>query len=201
MADYSNTVIYKIICNDASITDCYVGHTTNFIKRKSQHKTASSNESNNLKVYSFIRSNGGWTNFSMIQIEAYPCETKEQALKRERHFIEELKASLNIVIPTRTNKEYRIQNKDKKLQYIEANKEHIRLQKHEYHQQNKDKHRAYKKQYQKDNREKYLDMKHREYQNRSHKFICECGSTITKHNQNKHLKTKTHIAFIASKLI
>ena len=29
--DYSRTVIYKIVCNDLSITDCYVGHTTEFI--------------------------------------------------------------------------------------------------------------------------------------------------------------------------
>ena len=36
--DYSNTIIYKIYCNDSSVTDIYIGHTTNFIKRKYQHK-------------------------------------------------------------------------------------------------------------------------------------------------------------------
>jgi len=29
--DYSNTIIYKICCSDFSITDLYVGHTTNFV--------------------------------------------------------------------------------------------------------------------------------------------------------------------------
>ena len=36
--DYSKTIIYKIVCNDLNITDVYVGHTTNFIKRKARHK-------------------------------------------------------------------------------------------------------------------------------------------------------------------
>ena len=28
--DYSRTVLYKTVCNDLNITDCYVGHTTDF---------------------------------------------------------------------------------------------------------------------------------------------------------------------------
>jgi hypothetical protein len=34
MPNYQNTVIYKIVCNDLSIKDLYVRHTTNFRKRK-----------------------------------------------------------------------------------------------------------------------------------------------------------------------
>ena len=29
--DYSNTIIYKIYCKNETITDIYVGHTTNFL--------------------------------------------------------------------------------------------------------------------------------------------------------------------------
>ena len=32
-ADYSKALIYKISCRDPSITDCYVGSTTNLIMR------------------------------------------------------------------------------------------------------------------------------------------------------------------------
>jgi hypothetical protein len=32
--DYSKCVMYKIVCNDLEITDIYVGHTTNFTRRK-----------------------------------------------------------------------------------------------------------------------------------------------------------------------
>ena len=38
--DYSNTIIYKIYCNNDTITDTYVGYTTNFFVRKYQHKNA-----------------------------------------------------------------------------------------------------------------------------------------------------------------
>ena len=36
--DYSKTVIYKIVCNDLNVKDVYVGHTTDFTKRKASHK-------------------------------------------------------------------------------------------------------------------------------------------------------------------
>ena len=36
--DYSNTIIYKIVCVDPLIKDLYIGHTTNFVQRKYAHK-------------------------------------------------------------------------------------------------------------------------------------------------------------------
>jgi len=36
--DYSNTIIYKIVCRDLNIKECYVGHTTNFTKQKTNIK-------------------------------------------------------------------------------------------------------------------------------------------------------------------
>jgi len=35
--DYSKVVIYKIVYKDLDIKECYVGHTTNFTKRKCTH--------------------------------------------------------------------------------------------------------------------------------------------------------------------
>ena len=35
---YNNTIIYKIVCNDLNIKDLYVGHTTDFTKRKYKHR-------------------------------------------------------------------------------------------------------------------------------------------------------------------
>ena len=32
--DYQKVIIYKLVCNDLTIKDLYVGHTTNFINRK-----------------------------------------------------------------------------------------------------------------------------------------------------------------------
>jgi hypothetical protein len=32
--DYSKSIIYKIVCKDLDVKDCYVGSTTNFTNRK-----------------------------------------------------------------------------------------------------------------------------------------------------------------------
>jgi len=38
--NYTNTIIYKIVCNDLNITDLYVGSTTDFTNRKYNHKSS-----------------------------------------------------------------------------------------------------------------------------------------------------------------
>jgi predicted GIY-YIG superfamily endonuclease len=58
--NYAKTVIYKIVCNDLSITECYVGHTTDFVRRRQNHKyhcTHENDEKHNLKIYKTIREN------------------------------------------------------------------------------------------------------------------------------------------------
>ena len=144
--DYQNTIIYKIVCNDLSITDLYVGHTTNFIKRKCQHKYACTNENakkHHLKIYKTIRDNSGWDNWSMIEVEKYPCNDINEALARERYWLEELNSKLNVRVPSRTKQEYYEANKDeikdKKKEYREANKDKIREQSKTYREANKDK--------------------------------------------------------------
>jgi hypothetical protein len=95
--DYSKTVMYKIQHNDDE-TLLYVGSTTNFNNRKSQHKHACVNETNkkyNLKVYRMIRDNGGWDCFSMTKIEDFPCENGRDAEAREDKLMRELKANMN----------------------------------------------------------------------------------------------------------
>ena len=96
--DYSNTIIYKIYCKDSSINDLYVGHTTNFTKRKYQHKL-SCNNGKKLKIYDVIRSNGGWDNWDMIEIAKYECkDVVEARIKENEHYVI-LNASLNCVAP------------------------------------------------------------------------------------------------------
>jgi glutamate synthase domain-containing protein 2 len=164
--DYSKTIFYRIVCNDLTITECYIGQTTNFIKRKQEHKKVCNNENQknyNLKVYKFIRENGGWMNWSMIMIEQISCENFNEASKIERKFLEEYKGTLNSNIPSRTKKEF---NKE----YKELNKDKIKEKDKEYRKLNKDKKKEYDeinkyiiKQYQK---EYYIDNidKIKEYQ-------------------------------------
>jgi hypothetical protein len=149
--NYNNVVIYKIVCDDLNIKDVYVGHTTNFSKRKISHKSCCNNingKKYHLNVYQCIRDNQGWDNWSMIEIEKYKCNDKYEAEKRERYYIEDMKATLNKTIPTRTDQEYRMDNKDKILEYKAdyriKNKDKILDAKAQYRINNKDKIQQYR---------------------------------------------------------
>jgi len=115
--DYSKTIIYKIVCRDLGIKNCYVGHTTNFMKRKIRHKGSCNIRTS--YVYQFINENGGWENWDMIMIETYPCSNLYEASARERHWMETLNADLNKNSPptglprSEVIKQYQIENRDK----------------------------------------------------------------------------------------
>ena len=173
MPDYSKGIIYKLCCKDPNITDIYVGSTTNFRRRKCSHKCKcyNSNDVNNLYVYQFIRENGSWNNWDMVEVEKYNADDKQDLERRERFWLEELKASLNKYIPTRTPKEYREDNKEKIAEkdkkYRENNEEKIK----KYREDNKEKIKKYYennkenlKKYREDNKEKIAekDRKYRE---------------------------------------
>ena len=119
--DYSTTVIYKIVCNDLAVTDLYVGSTTNFRNRKNGHKSLCNSNKEikryNLKIYKTIKDNGGWENWTMVQIEEYPCANGNEARARERYWFEQLNATLNTAYPQRNLAEYYIANKDKILEH------------------------------------------------------------------------------------
>ena len=108
--DYSKTIIYKIehVDNDNLV---YVGHTTNWDKRKWHHKSDCNNENSNkhnYKLYKMIRENGGFEMFRIIEVERYPCKDKREAEKRECEVMKELKAVMNTYKSyiTGTKKEY-----------------------------------------------------------------------------------------------
>ena len=116
MVNYGKGLIYKLCCNDTNIKNEYVGSTTDFTERKRCHKKNCNNSNMkdyNANVYNFIRNNGGFENWSMIQIEKYPCESKRELETRERYWIQTLECKLNCLIPTRTQKEHYEENKNK----------------------------------------------------------------------------------------
>ena len=100
--DYSNTIIYKIICNDPLVTDVYVGHTINFVKRKYEHKVACNNIKSscyNVKLYKMIRDNGNWSNWDMSIVAFYKCQNHTEARQKEQEHFIFLGATLNSVEP------------------------------------------------------------------------------------------------------
>ena len=95
--NYNKSVIYKIQHHE-KLDLVYVGSTTDFTRRKAEHKrrcTNSYDRNHNTKLYKIIRDNGGWDAFKMIIIKVYPCLTKTELLIEEDKMMMELKTSLN----------------------------------------------------------------------------------------------------------
>ena len=98
--DYSKTIIYKLVhSEDYDNANVYIGSTTDFVKRKNQHKKCCNNEKqkgHNEKKYQYIRDNGGWNEWNMIEIEKYPeCNDSNEARVREEYWRCHFNAQLN----------------------------------------------------------------------------------------------------------
>ena len=164
--DYSKCEIYKIICNDPKVDFLYVGHTTNWTKRKSKHKECCSKETHkeyNTHKYQLMRENGGWENFKMIFIEKYPCESNREAEAREQELMDELRANMNtnraFGLDVEQCKKYQKEYYEKKL---EADPDYI---------------------------------KKRNEKKNNKPFECECGSNVRWGDKARHFRTKKHQAF------
>jgi len=222
MVNYNKSSIYKLCCKDVNIKEEYVGSTTRFERRKAEHKNNCNNcnsSVNNFYVYQFIRENGGIENWDMIQIEEVNVNSKRELETRERYWIETLKAELNCHMPTRTQKEWYVDNKDhvieKTKEYQKNNKEDIAEYQAEYYQKNKEviaeKYAEYHAEYREKNKEviaekrkehienkKEYDKEYRlkNFEKNKEKIECECGSSILKKTLSKHKKSKKHLNFI-----
>lgn len=138
--DYNNTVIYKIVCKNEDIKDVYVGCTTNFNKRRIDHKKNCNNaiyKQHNLKIYQTIRANGGWENFEMIEIIKQPCKNITESHTLERHYYDLLNCNMNTVVPNRTQKEYYKNNKEYYKEYYKNNKDKLLKYQNEYNAKQK----------------------------------------------------------------
>ena len=106
MPDYSNTIIYKISCKDPTVSGVYVGHTTDFTKRKYSHMNSSLDTNNMVLLYRTIRFYGGWDNWEMKIVGFFDCKNLTEAREKEQEFYLSLHANLNSVepVPTQKNK-------------------------------------------------------------------------------------------------
>ena len=128
---YKGGKIYKIV-NDVD-DEIYVGSTClSLAKRFYNHKQKAKTRLEQ-RVYKHLNAIG-WENVRIILIEEFPCQSKMELEKRERHFIEELAPSLNKCIPCRTQQEYQQIQKAK----YENNKERFIAKQRNYHQKNKE---------------------------------------------------------------
>ena len=166
--DYSKTIMYKFVCNDLTVDQCYVGHTTNWRSRKNIHKSSCTNIKNpthNRKIYKIMRECGGWDNWQMIEIEKYPCNDSNKATARERYWYDQLNSTMNFYKPCLTDEERNnydvLCRSSQKKEYYIANKAHT-VQR------------------------KKLNV-----------FTCTCGSVVRVNDRKQHSNTKKHIDAIA----
>ena len=189
--DYSKCCIYKIEhIDDENLV--YVGHTTNFDKRKNSHKSICNNEKNvyyNSKLYLMMRNNGGWDDFKMFEVEKYPCKDRREAERRENEVMKELKANMNTIKSFRAKDEKQEYNREYMKVYNKINKLNLLEEKKVYYSENKENLKEQMKIYNKKHYEKNKE-KHKE------KITCECGCEITKLYLKKHQTSKKHIELI-----
>jgi hypothetical protein len=159
--DYQNGKIYRIVCNKTGLQ--YVGSTTQpLCKRLSYHKKDYKKWLNKQKAfvtsYKIIEN----SDYDIVLIENYKCDTKEELHKRERYYIETLEC-VNKNIPTRTKKEYREANKEQITEkykiFYEENKEKICNQKLKYYTENKEKLNKQNREYRAANRDTVIEKR------------------------------------------
>ena len=176
---YERGQIYKLVNDELGLT--YYGSTVNALrKRLAQHKSGLNcsskilfQDESDVKIY---------------LVEECSFNSKIQLKQRERYFIEN-NICVNKNIPSRTEKEYKFDNKEKikesKKQYRSDNEEQIK----KYYQDNKEQ----KKQYYQDNKEVILEKQKIKYQ-------CECGSKIRLYDKQQHNKTIKHQKYLKEKI-
>ena len=167
--NYDNTIIYKIQHIDDN-TLLYVGHTTDFTKRKSAHKANLNNTNNkafNYKVYQMIRDNGGWDMFHMIAIKTFACSNKREAEAEEDRVMRELKVTMNNNRALLTEQD----KKDDKKSYREEHASEIREYRKKYDEEHAIEISEYSKKYKEEHSErvkaqakKYRDTKKAEFE-------------------------------------
>jgi len=189
----------------------YYGSTTNFNKRKYNHKnnykTWVKNGRPNIKGCAsvFILDNGDWKMEKIAEIDGERWEARKLEGEYQKN-----NECVNVVIASRTKKEYWVDNKDKlteyQKQYLIDNKDKLAEKYKEYANNNKDKIAKYQKQYRADNKAKLTEQK-KEYneKNKQHilekhreKITCECGAEVLNYGIPRHRKTKKHINLLSN---
>jgi len=220
--DYSKVVIYKLVHkDDRNDENIYIGSTTDFIRRKHTHKSSCYNQNNRAyihKKYEYIRNNGGWKEWLMLEIEKYPCNDHNEANAREEYWRRTLTPNLNALKCHRTPED----NDEYGKKYYEDNKEEIAKKYKIYRDENIDKineqrqgyrdtHKVEKaeadKKYRENNVEKVKDMKKKYYDDNKEKLAekdaikvqCPiCGTLGAKNKLKRHQETVKCQSFLKS---
>lgn len=217
--NYQTGKIYKIASYQTD--KVYIGSTTKqyLSDRLNQHKRDYAKYKNGKRTYVTSFELLDFEDHHIILIEDYPSNNRHQLFSREAYWIKNDENCVNRCIPNRTQKEYYIDNKDKRKEYIEnnkeiisekrkikynENKEEMALRNKEYRESNKAKISAQRKQYREANKLKIAEtqkeyrLKESTIDKRKETYDCQCGSTLRIADKAQHNKTEKHINFMES---
>jgi len=191
--------IYQITCINEEVKETYIGSTVNLKNRIRVHKSDCNNPNSvrhNLKVYKFIRNNGGWKNFKFVILETKECKDEYESYVIEQSYITDLKSELNSqssytgLTKQEYNKQYRQENQEYFKQYDKQynilNKEKIKEKDKQKYQKNKEKLKEKSNQYRQENKNKLNE-----------KYCCLiCKGSYTYKHIIQHEQTQKHINHI-----
>ena len=161
MPDYSKGKIYKLVSNHTD--DVYYGSTCQPLsKRIGDHKKNYNYWKNTGKKYVTSIEITKYGDAEIILVKEYPCENKDQLLRKERKYIEKYEC-VNNNVPGRTTKEW-----------FQDNKEYRKEKDHDYYLLNQEKIKARVAEYGKK------------------KYTCECGREIILKHKQRHKRLKIH---------
>ena len=177
--DYSKCCFYRLVCKDVTVKEVYVGHTTNEVDRRREHKSRCTNNNDiqyNLFVYRFIREHGGWYNWQLLVHEKIAVKDDIEARLRERYWCEFYNATLNRNVPGRSKKEYnakyQVDHREEIKKYHTEHREEINKRSAAWNLANS--------------------------ANQKEKHDCPCGGKYTTNGRCQHLKTKKHLKYVAT---
>lgn len=199
--DYQRGIIYGMYYGYDLV---YIGSTTNFNKRKSNHRNDFKCFPHKNPYKEMVILDITFENIRFEEIEKYPCNTKEELIRREGELIREHKPLWNKDIAGRTRAEWKEDNKEdqknKKKEYYEKNKEKIIDRVKDYYLNNIEQKKEYYKSYSEVNKEKLLEQKKEYYKANKEKvrakYNCICGVSICISSKGTHEKTKKHIEYL-----
>jgi len=192
---------YKIICNDPLITENYTGHAKDIHKRKLYHIWDSKRKGKDFKVYKFIKENGGWENWSFVEIERGEYENRKEAQKREQYWIDMNNSTLNQHRAFNYDEDWKkwyenYRKTEKYITYMENHREEANIRAKKHYENHKEEKLAYQKEYKQKNIEKILQKNKDNWHKNKHIYLqkieCICGAIICEKSKKKHETTEKH---------
>ena len=180
--DFTKSVIYHIRQMESKEV-VYVGSTTNFSQRKSEHKHSCNKEEGKrftLPIYCHIRDNGGFNCFEIIPIKSLKLENKTELLIAEQEEMDKHQTLVNSLKAHTTIEELKEYKKQNDKLYYQENKEDIKEKTKQYYQENKENRKLY-----------YQENKEILNEKKRQPVKCPiCNSAVTRQGLKRHQRTK-----------